>query len=89
MKSGRKVKIVISHEQVMEYLSSAKKLGRTLPDMARHFGTTKDRIKRALDKNPGEWRVVSLSTGTAVYVVRKYKDHEVRRLHSRIVATSV
>lgn len=84
MKNGRKEKIVVSTEQVMEHISSAKKLGRTLPDLARHFGTTKERVKRALGKNPGEWRVVSLSTGTAVYVVRKYKDHEVKRLYRRI-----
>lgn len=89
MKNGRKVKSVVSFEQVVEYLSSAKRLGRTLPDMARHFGTTKERIKRALGKNPGEWRSVGLSTGTTVYVVRKYKDHEVRRLHSRIAATAL
>lgn len=84
MKKGRKGKNIVSTEQVIEHLSTAKKQGRTLLSMAKHFGTTKDRIKRALGKASREWHSVDLPAGTTVYVIRKYKDHEVKRLHSRM-----
>lgn len=79
-----KKRATVSIEQVMEQLTTSKKLGRTLPDMARHFGTTKDRIKRVLGRIQAEWRIVTLSDGTSVYVLRRYKGHEVKRLYRRI-----
>jgi len=79
-----KKKPTVSTEQVIEQLTTAKKLGRTLPDMARHFGTTKERIKCVLGRIQSEWRIVDLPGGTAVYALRKYKSHEVKRLYRRI-----
>jgi hypothetical protein len=85
----KKTKNCVSIEQLIEHLTTSKKLGRTLPDLARHFGTTKDRIKRTLAKIPGEWRSVSVSDGTVVYALKKYKKHQVRRVYQKYSGVSI